>query len=420
MEELFIDKAEKTDKNMQLDWEEVRAQFNITPAYNLLGGSQFLASHPKPVRQAIDRHRQALDDNPVLYTQEKENSSMQEVRKAAAHYLGMDQPDNIALTDSTTMGLGVIYTGLNLQPGQEILTTHHDHYSHLESIRWATRRTGASYRQVPLYQHLPAVTEEEMVAAITREISDKTRVVGVTWVHSSTGLKIPVARIAQALAPINQSRPADQQILLVVDGVHGFGIEKETFPELGCAFFIAGCHKWLYGPRGTGLVAGTREAWQTVSPIIPSFSEVMDMVTEEDERPDHMDGKQMTPGGFHSLEHRWALLEAFQLMEAIGRERVCNRVHQLNRQCKEGLAAMPHVTLHTPLADNLSSGIVSFEVAGWATEQVVGHLQDQKIIATKSPYRVSFPRFTPGIYNTPEEVDRALAAVDAMRTVKPQ
>jgi selenocysteine lyase/cysteine desulfurase len=403
---------------MALDWEEVRALFNITSEYIHLGGSQFLASHPRPVQEAIERHRQALNANPVLYAQEKENDVMQQVRQAAAKYLGLDDPNHIALTDSTTMGLGVIYTGLNLQPGQEILTTHHDHYSHLESIRWATKRTGASYRKIDLYQNLHQVSEEEIVASITRHISDNTRVVGVTWVHSSTGLKIPVARIAQALAPINASREESNRILLIVDAVHGFGIETESFPELGCDFFIAGCHKWLYGPRGTGLVAGTRQAWQTVSPIIPSFTEVMDMVTEEDERPDCMDGKQMTPGGFHSLEHRWALLEAFELVESIGRVRICDRVHQLNRQCKEGLAQMPHVTLHTPRADNLSAGIVSFEVEGFSTEEVVQHLLEQKVIATKSPYRINYPRFTPGIYNTPEEVRRGLAAVNALSSIK--
>jgi isopenicillin-N epimerase len=73
--------------------------------------------------------------------------NMQKVREAAARYFGMPNPDDIAVTDSTTMGLGLIYTGLNIQKGQEILTTDHDHYSQHESIRLATERTGASYRK---------------------------------------------------------------------------------------------------------------------------------------------------------------------------------------------------------------------------------------------------------------------------------
>ena len=398
------------------DWEAVRAQFNLTPDFLHLGASQFIASHPKPVRDAIAYYRRVLDDNPVLGTQALENDEMQKARQAAARYLHLAEPNHIALTDSTTMGLGTVYTGLNLRPGQEILTTEHDHYSQHESIRQATARTGATFRLTRMYDRLNHVTPDEMVDAISKAVRPNTRVVGITWVHSSTGLKTPVAQIARALAELNRQRDEANRVLLLVDGVHGFGIERETFPELGCDFFIAGCHKWLYGPRGTGLVAATYDAWQTVTPIIPSFTEAMDGITEEAERPAHLDGKQMTPGGFHSLEHRWALTAAFDFMEHLGRDAVYARVHELNRQCKEGLAAMPHVTVHTPLADELSAGITSFEVRGYKTEEVIARLQAQRIIATKAPYRyLQYVRFTPGILNTPEEVDRALAAVRQLR-----
>ncbi|PJJ58740.1 aminotransferase class V-fold PLP-dependent enzyme [Hymenobacter chitinivorans] len=397
------------------DWNAVRAQFNLTSDYLHLGASQFIASHPQPVREAIAHYRRLLDENPVLCTQELENAEMQKVRQAAARYLRLEEPDNIAMTDSTTMGLGTIYSGLNLQPGQEVLTTVHDHYSQHEAIRLATRRSGGSYRKIALYKRVNHVTTDEMVDNLLREVRPNTRVVGITWVHSSTGLKTPVTQIAQALAELNRHRDEADRVLLLVDGVHGFGIEQETFPDLGCDFFIAGCHKWLYGPRGTGLVAATRAAWQTVSPVIPTFTDAMDIITEEAERPDHVDGKQMTPGGFHSLEYRWALRAAFEFMESLGREQVCQRVHALNRQCKEGLAAMPHVTLHTPLADELSAGITSFEVRGYNTDEVVEQLKTRKIIATKAPYQdFQYARFTPGIINTEQEIDRALAAVHAL------
>lgn len=397
------------------DWEKVRSQFNLSQAYIHLGASQFIASLPAPVRQAIDHHRQGLDENPVGYTLDHENSCMQQVREAAARFLQVPHPDHIALTDSTTMGLGLIYTALNLQPGQEILTTENDHYSHHESIRWATRRTGASYRKIALYQRLERVSPEEMVEAVISQIRDHTRVVGLTWVHSSTGLKTPVARIGQAIAQLNRHRDEKDKVLLLVDAVHGFGIETDTFPQLGCDFFISGCHKWIYGPRGTGIVAATPQAWQAVTPVIPSFTDVMDMVIEQQKRPEQNSGKEMTPGGFHSLEYRWALKEAFEFMEAIGKDQVCRRVHALNRQCKEGLAAMPHVRLHTPLADELSAGIIAFEVKGKTTPQVVQVLLDKKIVATASPYKTSYVRFTPGIYNTPEQVDQALAAVRSIK-----
>lgn len=396
-------------------WAAVRAQFDLAPDYLHLGASQFIASHPRPVREAIAHYRRLLDQNPVLGSLGLEMQEMQQVRQAAARYLDLAAPDDIAMTDSTTMGLGTLYTGLNLRPGQEVLTTVHDHYSQHESIRLATARTGARCRKVRMYERLNHVTPEEMVERLVREVRPETRVLGMTWVHSSTGLKTPVAQIARALQELNRHREEADRVLLLLDAVHGFGVERETFPELGCDFFVTSGHKWLYGPRGTGLVAGTHAAWQRVTPVIPSYTGSMDMIIEEAQRPKHMDGKQMTPGGFHSLEYRWALTAAFEFMESLGRERVCQRVHQLNRQCKEGLRTMPHVTLHTPMSDELSSGITAFEVRGLGPDEVIERLKEQRIIATKAPYHdYQYVRFTPGIINTEEEVERGLAAVRAL------
>src|SRR5207247_9549928 len=88
----------------------------------------------------------------------------------------------------------------------------------------------------------------------------------------------------------------------------------------------------------------------------------------------------MTPGGFHSFEHRWALGEAFRFHQRIGKPRIAERIHLLNRQLKEGLAKMSHIKLHTPLADNLSAGIVCFEVDGTTPAEVVSRLRERGTI----------------------------------------
>ncbi|MDB5190455.1 MAG: Aminotransferase, class [Segetibacter sp.] len=398
-----------------IDWTAVMKLFTYNREYVQLGSSQFIVSHPEPVKKAIDVLRKELDQNPVLYTEEKENVMMQRVREIAAEYFAVTNPNDIAMTDSTTMGLGTIYTGLNLKPGQEVLTTNHDHYSQHEAIRQATGRSGGSYRLIDLFKNLSEITTEEIVDSVVRNIREETRVLGITWVHSSSGLKLPIPKISKALAKINAGREEDKKVLMVLDGVHGFGIELETFSELGCDFFISGCHKWIYGPRGNGLVAATREAWQHVTPVIPSFTDTMDLVIAEENRPKEMDGKQMTPGGFHALEHRWALYDAFKFHLNLGKQQVWDRVHQLNRMCKEGMAEMRHVTLHTPMDHEFSAGIISFEVDGYSTEQVVKELLKKKVVATAAPYKISWARFTPGIINSEEEIKKGLEAVYSLK-----
>lgn len=94
-----------------------------------------------------------------------------------------------------------------------------------------------------------------------------------------------------------------------------------------------------------------------------------------------------------------------------GRPRVTARIAELNERCKRGLAAIPRVRVVTPLDPRLSAGIVCFEIAGHDAEEVGKKLVTRKIVAGASPYLPSYARFSPGVMNTPEEVDAAVRAV---------
>ena len=146
-----------------------------------------------------------------------------------------------------------------------------------------------------------------------------TRLVAITWVHSSTGVRLPVREITDAIAEVNAERPDPERILVCLDGVHGFAAEDATPDELGIDFLVTGTHKWLFGPRGTGLIWGREEAWSRFTPIVPSF---IDSAGNEP-------GPWSTPGGYHSFEHRWALAEAFELHLAVGARRVAERTRVL-------------------------------------------------------------------------------------------
>jgi len=398
-----------------MSWEQFRASFNLAPDLIHMSGF-FLASHPKPVRDAIEEHRRRFDENPIEYFFGNVEKAEAAVVAAAAHYLAVD-PGDIALTDSTTMGLGLLYGGLTLGPHQEILTTTHDHYSTETSLRLRAERTGASVRRVPLYQDAADKSVDEIVDRVTRAITPQTRVLAVTWVHSCTGVKLPLRAIADALRPINAGRDERDRVLFCVDGVHGLGVDGTTLPELGCDFFVAGCHKWMFGPRGTGLVWGSPVAWKSATATIPTFDdatyEMWMRIRPEAPVPI---GATMSPGGFHSFEHRWSLNRAFELHQKIGKQAIKGRIHTLNRQLKEGLAKMPKIKLYTPMADELSAGIVCFDVEGMPAQQVVDRLRQRKIIASVTPYKTLYARLSPGLLTSPAEVETTLAVVRALAT----
>jgi selenocysteine lyase/cysteine desulfurase len=394
------------------DWQALRNMFPLTRKYIQLS-TFLLASHPKPVSDAIQRHRLAFDENPSDYWHEHFQTIDRDISASAAQYMG-GKGENIALTDSTTMGLGVVYSGLKLQPGDEILQTVHDHYSTDMSLAHRANRTGAKVNRIALYDDPSQVSVDDVIKRMKAGITASTRVFVATWVHSSTGVKLPIRAMADAIGKLNKQRKANQQILFCVDGVHGFGIEDQDISELGCDFFIAGTHKWIFGPRGTGVIWGNDKAWSQSEPVIPSFSasyEVWMGGMTQDQVPM---GEHMSPGGFHSFEHRWALPEAFKLHLQLGKANVQKRIHQLNQQTKQGLAKMSHVKLYTPASNELSSGLVCFDVKGMKPEMVVKSMHQKGIIMSNTPYRVSYPRFAPSLLNNEQEIELALAEIQAL------
>ena len=392
------------------DLDEIRAEFDVDPQLVHMAG-MLLATHPRRVREAIETYRRGLDDNPTEYlyqnwarsTAQLDDDGEQRAMAAAARYLETT-PSNIALTDSTTEGLATVYHGIDIRPDQEVVTGHWNHWATEGSLRYAAQKTGFEIRRVPMYDELPDVTEDELVDRLVDELSPQTRVVAVTWVHSISGLKLPIGAIGQRIEEINRGRASADRILFCVDGVHGFGVEDAVMADFHCDFFIAGCHKWLFGPRGTGIIAASSDAWPQATPTVPSFS----MQTTQ--------GRRFTPGGFKTYEHIWALDEAFEFHLDIGKDRVEQHIHDLAGRLVDELDEMGHVHLRTPRRPSLRSGIVTFRIDGHGPYQIVDHLRAHDIVASVTPEDHPVARLSPGLLNDDTDIEQTLDALTALRT----
>lgn len=383
-------------------WAQLQQLFDQDPAY--LHFSNFLiTSHPKPVRDAIERHRAALDNNPGLamdwdlgvIEQREEN-----VRVWAGRYLQVDAKQ-IALTGSTTEGLATIYGGVHVRPDQEILTTEHEHYATHTILALRSERDSTRVRKIRLFKDSYSASKAEILAAIDGAIRPETRVLGMCWVHSGSGMKLPIGEIGAIVDRHNRGRSDADRIVYVVDGVHGFGVDNLNFAQMNCDFFIAGTHKWMFGPRGTGIVCSRFAEVRYVTPIIPTFSEATAFSTT------------MTPGGYHSFEHRWALDEAFKLHLELGKAEVEARIHALNSYLKQRLQQRPQIELVTPLSPELSAGFTFFRVKGKDSDKIAAHLMANRVVAD-AVHRDVGPviRTAPGLLNDEEQIDRLLAVLD--------
>lgn len=401
------------------DWASVRAQFNLPPEFVHLSNF-FLASNPKPVRDAMARHRQAFDENPYTYLEDNmfakpEDMVWRKVCAAAAEYTG-GRPEDIALTTSTTQGLAMVYNGLKLAAHQEILTTHHEWYTHDEAMRLAVVKWGGSIRRIDLYEGPEDVSTDAIVTRIEQAIKPATRILAMTWVHSGTGVRLPVREIGALVASINRDRAEADRIIYVIDGVHGFGCSEAQVASLGCDFFSAGTHKWILGPHGTGLVWAREGQWAQITPTIPTImaAEPANAWRQQRDPQGQTQAAWVSPGGFLAFENQWAMIAAFEFIQQIGRKRIAERVSELNGQLKEGLAKLPAVYLHTPQAEQFSAGFVCCDVKNRDPREIVARLKEQKIIASATPYRHSTVRFSAGIINTPEDIDKTLKVMRSL------
>ncbi|WP_095124849.1 aminotransferase class V-fold PLP-dependent enzyme [Pseudomonas sp. Irchel s3a12] len=386
-------------------WTQLRQLFDQDP--QAIHFANFLiTSHPKPVREAIERHRATLDRNPGLAMDWDQGSNEQlqhNVRVWAGQYL-QAKPGQIALTGSTTEGLAMIYGSVQVRADQEILTTEHEHYSTRNILDFRSRRDGTRVRKLRLFDNPQSISLDQVLDTINRNIRPETRVLGMTWVHSGSGVKLPISAISRLVDEHNRQRDDKDRLIYVVDGVHGFGVDDLSFPQMNCDFFIAGTHKWMFGPRGTGIVCSRSEELKYVSPSVPTFSEATSFATI------------MTPGGYHAFEHRWAVDEAFKLHLQLGKADVQARIHQLNSYLKQRLQEQSNIELVTPLDPQFSAGFTFFRAKGQDSDEVAAYLMQNRVICDAVSRDVGpVIRTAPGLLNNEAEVDRFMALLGKKR-----
>src|ERR687897_1030458 len=161
-------------------WAGVRGQFELDPGKRPFAPS-VLASHPRPGAGAIGGHRRGLQADADGYLEDHGQRLDRQARSAAAEYLGGDR-GQVVFTRSTTDGLGLLYGGLRLREGQEVVTTTHDFYSTHEALRLRAERTGAKVRRITLYEDPAAVTSARLIESVRRGLGPRTRVLALTWV----------------------------------------------------------------------------------------------------------------------------------------------------------------------------------------------------------------------------------------------
>jgi isopenicillin-N epimerase len=373
-------------------WQSVRSSFELDPRLTNLNSG--LSPSPRQVHEALERESRSVNRAPLDRMRDwPAEGRREEARIVAADALGCD-PEELAITRSATESLQIAQLGIDLQAGDEVLSTREDYWAMWNTWQQRVQREGVVYREIDLGAPYPP--RQEIVARFKEAMTPRTRVIlfsQLTWV---TGHILPVKEIC-AFA-------RSRGIQTIVDGAHGFGHIPFQVSDLGCDYYGTSGHKWLNAPLGTGLLYVRKDRIRDLWPLTPAWDRYRE------------DIRKFEFVGSRSPAHHNAVADAVRFLGRLGVERKTARLHYLKRRWAEELGRNERVHIITDPTSGRSCGIASFYVQGMDSELLVTHLRDRYDILVNAPedaYSGPQPvRVTPNVFTSAREIDAFVAAMD--------
>ncbi len=214
---------------------------------------------PWPVLHAQSEWRVRMERHPVHFLFRELEGHLDLARARLGEFLHAD-PDDLCFVPNATTGVNTVLRSLELQPGDEILTTDHDYNACHNAIRATTARAGG--RAVIANIPFPVASDDDVVEAVLERAGPRTRLAVISHVTSPTALIFPIERIVTELA----SRGIDT----LVDGAHAPGMVPLDVDRLGAAYYAGNAHKWLCAPKGCGFLHVRRDRQEQVHPLVVS------------------------------------------------------------------------------------------------------------------------------------------------------
>ena len=366
--------AEESAKDESF-WRQVRSEFDLDSnriTTNLAAGAY--NAPPRTVHAAFLRATEFINAMPgVNRSLAFGDGPREKLRTRLANTLGVSA-DELAFTRGTTEALNIVSAGVQLESGDEVLTTDLDYRSLRAAWRLRGLRDGVRLREVSV--PAPPSSPTELVQILADAFTPRTRLVHICHITGPNGQIFPVRDVCDMAH--------DRGAQVVVDGALAYGVLPVDLSELGCDYYGTSLHKGIYAPSGTGLLYVRKGL---VSDLLPLFGA---------HAPRSDDVRKFEEIGTSPVAPLASVNAALDFHERIGTDRVQARLHFLKRTWMEILGDSPHVTFHTSPAPEQSCAIVNARIGDADPYSVWRYLYDQHGIScyySTEPFQGVIVRF---------------------------
>ena len=319
-------------------WFEIQQAFSVTRGItNLNNGG--VSPSPRIVTEALVRYLWEQEDATAYTMWTILEPQTETIRAGLADMFGCD-PEEIAITRNASESLEILLMGMDLKSGDEILTTTQDYGRMVTTLHQREKREGLVLKTVKI--PVPPKHLDEVTAAFERGITPKTRLILMSHIINLTGQILPVKDVCEMAR--------SKGIEVIVDGAHSFAHFTFTQKDLGCDYFGTSLHKWLYAPKGTGMLYVKREKIAKIWPLMAAAD------------TQATDIRKFEEIGTHSAALHLAIGEAMLFHNGIGAKRKEARLRYLSRYWENKLAGLPNVQFHTSFDERQSCGIGNVEI----------------------------------------------------------
>jgi selenocysteine lyase/cysteine desulfurase len=383
--------ADRTPEEVAQDefyWREIQQAFTLDRTLiNLNNGNS--CPSPRVVHEALKRYLDAANQAPVYYRGLQEQNKETARRRLAAEF-GCS-PEELAITRNSSEALQIAQNGLDLKPGDEVLTTEQDYGRMLTT--WDQRQRREKIKVTKINFPVPT-TADDLYQRFEKAITPQTKVLHFCHVTNLTSQLFPVQRL---------SRMARQRgILTIVDGAHAFAHFPFKVSDLECDYYGTSLHKWLLAPHSTGFLYVRRERIEPTWPLTAAPARRS------------TDIRKFEEVGTIAAAPFAAINEALAFHQAIGVERKAARLRYLTMRWANRLKTNPRIKIHTSLEPGQSWGLALVNIEGLEAARVSRALWDKYRIIANAITRDDYQgiRVTPNVYTTLEEIDTFVMAME--------